>query len=796
MGFYLRKSLRAGPFRLNLSTSGVGVSAGIPGFRVGTGPRGNYVSVAGGGITYRTTLPRSAAAKGRRPLAPPSPPSLLPAEPIGDRFGDEVVMQDVTGADAAELVSTGPDDLVDQLNGAARRHRVWPWVLAITLILGVAAGVPVVIPFGVAAALWLVVWERARRTVVTFYEVHDAQAQWYELMTDGWAGLARLGGAWRIQARGNITTAHGVKTHAGASSLVQRVPAQRLLVPPAAFRTNIAVPTISVGSESLLFLPDRVLVRSGRVWSAVGYDQLGVEVGGTRFIEEGHVPGDATQVDTTWRYVNRNGTPDRRFNNNRQLPVMLYGRLELHTPTGLQWILDLSRLDSAQWVAQMLLTRRAAKPQVLAPPAQQAVSPQAFHPQPVRPLESKGGDHHNGAHALQTQPSRRARPRRQDPGVLFHYGAPAHRSRPNNHSGYLVLDIETTGLSPQQGDRIIEIAATRLDPEGRFVDEFATLVNPDGTDTGPVYVHGITNDQVLEAPTFAEIAAELLTRMEGRVVVAHNAAFEERFLLAELERLGISLRPVPALCTLWLAQHTMPTPNHRLTTIARHTGILMPDAHAALGDVRATSTLLPLMLERLGQPLHFTATPLTTDELARLATRLPVRQRRLKTRAVQLRRGTEGWMSSILARLPATAEEADSADADRYLSALTIALEDGRILGAEANQLADLVGAAGLGSAQVTELNERFLEGLRQAAFDDNILTATELTQLAAAARLLGVPGYFDDLTITPITPATTHPELTSSAPTVANPASQRRCGHCRQPGHYRTRCPELTLTS
>ena len=53
MGFYLRKSLSAGPFRFNLSKSGVGVSVGVPGFRVGTGPRGNYVSVGGSRIRYR-----------------------------------------------------------------------------------------------------------------------------------------------------------------------------------------------------------------------------------------------------------------------------------------------------------------------------------------------------------------------------------------------------------------------------------------------------------------------------------------------------------------------------------------------------------------------------------------------------------------------------------------------------------------------------------------------------------------------------------------------------------------------
>ena len=57
MGFYLRKSVSVGPFRFNLSRSGIGVSTGIKGFRVGTGPRGNYVQMGRGGLYFRTTLP-------------------------------------------------------------------------------------------------------------------------------------------------------------------------------------------------------------------------------------------------------------------------------------------------------------------------------------------------------------------------------------------------------------------------------------------------------------------------------------------------------------------------------------------------------------------------------------------------------------------------------------------------------------------------------------------------------------------------------------------------------------------
>src|SRR4029079_2290425 len=85
------------------------------------------------------------------------------------------------------------------------------------------------------------------------------------------------------------------------------------------------------------------LVREGGRFADVDYDTVRADGGPQRFIEDGSVPRDSQQVDTTWRFVNVNGSPDRRFNNNRQLPIMLYGRLTVTTTGGLNWIIDTSR---------------------------------------------------------------------------------------------------------------------------------------------------------------------------------------------------------------------------------------------------------------------------------------------------------------------------------------------------------------------------------------------------------------------------------------------------------------------
>jgi hypothetical protein len=128
--FYLRKSLKAGPFRVNVSKSGIGVSTGIPGIRVGAGPRGTYVRMGGGGIYYQQT--RSARSPRGTLAHRPSPahPHYVP--------NSEVMLDDITGATAVELTQASASDFVAQINAAAANVSLLPlivllWLLVVTI---------------------------------------------------------------------------------------------------------------------------------------------------------------------------------------------------------------------------------------------------------------------------------------------------------------------------------------------------------------------------------------------------------------------------------------------------------------------------------------------------------------------------------------------------------------------------------------------------------------------------------------------------------------------------------------
>lgn len=368
-------------------------------------------------------------------------------------------------------------------------------------------------------------------------------------------------------------------------------------------------------------------------------------------------------------------------------------------------------------------------------------------------------------------------------GQLFSYGGPSSGKSYIHDGSYAVIDVETTGFSPGKGDRVIELAIARVDKNGRIEDEYATLLNPEGRDTGAVFVHGISNEAVRNAPLFSDVVADVLARLDGAVSVAHNAVFEERFA-AEFARAGVTIPPLPAVCSLWLGQQTFDTPNHKLGTLAQHAGIPLVDAHAALGDVRATAALLPLMLDRYQPAIGFGHDPVRgLFDPYRLGAVNPM------TRAASLRKGTDGWMHSLMSRLPISAGDVSDAAAAEYLEALAVALEDGKIVGDEAKALAKVAGRGGMGAEQVRGLNERFLEMMREAAFADQVVTVGELAQLRRAADALATPGYFDDLQAT--VTQTNVPAGQESDSSTQTP-KPRKCGHCRTPGHYRSKCPEL----
>jgi hypothetical protein len=103
---------------------------------------------------------------------------------------------------------------------------------------------------------------------------------------------------------------------------------------------------LPAGRQTLYFFPDRLLVYDGSGVGSVPYPALVATAGTTHFREDGDVPSDSQTVGTSWRFVNRDGGPDRRFNNNRQIPIVEYGQLSLRSESGLNEAFQCSRPET------------------------------------------------------------------------------------------------------------------------------------------------------------------------------------------------------------------------------------------------------------------------------------------------------------------------------------------------------------------------------------------------------------------------------------------------------------------
>jgi DNA polymerase III epsilon subunit-like protein len=172
--------------------------------------------------------------------------------------------------------------------------------------------------------------------------------------------------------------------------------------------------------------------------------------------------------------------------------------------------------------------------------------------------------------------------------------------------GFAVIDVETTGFSPDT-ERIVEVALVILDADGEEIDAFCTLVDP-GRDPGPTHVHGISEEMLVGAPTFAAIHPYLARQLSGQVVVGPNVdRFDLAFLRAECRRVGgddLVPGPVSSVDTLGVAQRHLDLPGKaRLVDCCDYFDLTWLDHHSALGDARVTAELLQALRNHLGDGL-------------------------------------------------------------------------------------------------------------------------------------------------------------------------------------------------
>jgi hypothetical protein len=258
------------------------------------------------------------------------------------------------------MVDSSSADLLSEFDIKRKKWRTWPFALGafVILLFMFPEGTPswARISFLIVAALSTYAaytYDAIKKSVVLFYNLEEEFEKAYQKLLDEFSSFSTANKIWHIEAKADVLDR---KRNAGASQAINRKQVKLEIKDPPYTKTNIKVPCIPVGKQELFLFPDRILVFENNKVGAVSYGDLNIEIAQTRFIEDDKVPFDAQVVDRTWKYVNKSGGPDRRFNDNREIPICLYEDVHLKSKNGLNERIQISKCGLSQKFGEALVS--------------------------------------------------------------------------------------------------------------------------------------------------------------------------------------------------------------------------------------------------------------------------------------------------------------------------------------------------------------------------------------------------------------------------------------------------------
>ncbi len=369
MGFRFRRSVRLFPgVRLNFGLRGVSVSAGVPGVRLNFGTRRSSVTVGipGTGLSYTETL-----GSVRGPPRQQSLPTGFAADPLPNRLTtpapDDPLPGEIKSADIATLTSPDLEGLKTLINEAAHQRASLQsdWKEAVAS----------------RKKAWKKLRRRERLPLSLFMKrsIPKAKEAFEEAENEAWKvaeALAaseikadvcldeRCWAAWSGLEEAHRKLSGSAKFWDVTSSLLVDRYRTRSAANFAVTRKLVGLRAVTDGilsgpregmrfenanGDDLDIFPGLLLIRQkrGTDYALVDLRDLDISTHARQFIETDGVPSDARVVGYAWAKSNKDGSPDRRFKNNRQIPIALYGRIEFSTPSGVRKAYEASNCEAA-----------------------------------------------------------------------------------------------------------------------------------------------------------------------------------------------------------------------------------------------------------------------------------------------------------------------------------------------------------------------------------------------------------------------------------------------------------------
>ena len=314
----------------------------------------------------------------------------------------------------------------------------------------------------------------------------------------------------------------------------------------------------------------------------------------------------------------------------------------------------------------------------------------------------------------------------------------------DDQPGFVVFDIETTGLSPTS-DRMIEIGLIRTDNLGNPLAYWSSLINPQQAVTA-TEIHGISDKDVANSPTFEDVLDQVLPRIRGQALAAHNAEFDISFLKVQLARAGWDLPKTPVLCTMEESQYFIPgLSRRRLQDCIEALGIDQAVEHRALGDASLATALVNFYLNgptnrRRSQEL------IDLPNIAKSVTwptsktfpKIPKSSSNQKQWAAKPP-SNSALMKTISSMMPEDLlGESASKSELTYAQVLLEAMEDGNISEQETTSLSDLANSLQIETETQTAIHKKLMQTIAQEAWKDGSVSRAEQLEIVEAGKSLG----------------------------------------------------------
>ena len=364
MGLRFRKSIRIGKyFRINVSKSGIGYSYGIKGIRrtiSATGKKRTTFSIPKTGISY--TVNDNNNKNSKRQLSRKKTPqnTIRPNKynSINNLHINTQSAQENNGLGETQSISSSSINcfqdsdfagFINQLKNSIKLDILSNVVIIFGLLfILISRGLNkyffflaiVYLLFGIIFKLYV----RMGYSNKIQYDFDEDSLNRYNKIREAVLSLNKSKKIWQVLAFNKVTNK---KIHAGADQVISRKNIRISLNVPFYLRSNISPPSIPLISEKLYFLPDVILIIKGTSIGTISYSDFSYHSTKTVFIEEDAIPNDTKIVGYTWKYVNKNGNPDKRFNNNRKIPECEYGVLRLSSSKGLNVEIQTSNANIA-----------------------------------------------------------------------------------------------------------------------------------------------------------------------------------------------------------------------------------------------------------------------------------------------------------------------------------------------------------------------------------------------------------------------------------------------------------------